>query len=176
MMTFSDGAIAENQRFALSNERRLRKLNKKLSRQVKGSNNWRKTVYKLRQLHATIRNQRQDWLHKWTTWIASNHGIVCIEDLNVKGMLANHKLAKHIADVSFYEIRRQLDYKTKLHGGHLQPISRWFASSKTCSECGSRNDVGSSETYCCTDCGIVIDRDWNAAINILNEGLRLAYS
>ncbi len=174
LMTLSDGTVVENQRYTLKNEKRLRKLNKKLSRQVKGSSNWWKTVCKLRQLHAKIRNCRQDWIHKVTSAICANNRLVIIEDLNAKGMMANHRLAKHIADTSFGEIARQLAYKQHLYGSELVKISRWFPSSKTCSDCGHIQDMPLSDrVHVCRACGTTKDRDLNAAINIKNEGLRL---
>lgn len=177
LMTLSDGIVAENQRYTLKSERRRRKLNKKLSRQVKGSHNWWKTVYKLRELHTKIRHARQDWLHKWTTYVASNYGLIGIEDLNVKGMLANHRLAKHIADVAFAEIARQLEYKQVLYGCRLQKIGRWFPSSKTCCECGWYNPdlTLADRAFVCQQCGWLAERDVNAALNIKYEALRLAY-
>lgn len=175
LMTLSDGTVAENQRFSIKNERRLRKLNKKLSRQVKGSNNWWKTAHKLRQLHARIRNCRQDWLHKWTSYIAANYGMIGIENLNAKGMMANHKLAKHIADTSFGEIARMLGYKQHIYGSHVVMIDRWFPSSKMCCDCGHIQDMPlSARTHRCESCGSVKDRDLNAAINIEVEATRLA--
>lgn len=176
LLTLSNGIVAENQRTTLKHARRLRMLNKKLSRQIKGSNNWWKTVNKLRALHTKIRNQRQDYIHKWTTCIASNYGFVAVEDLNASGMLKNKKLAKHIQDVSFYETVRQLEYKQYIYGSVVQKVSRWFPSSKTCSECGWIYDNLTLDIreFICNNCGVVIDRDLNAAINIKNEGLRLA--
>ena len=175
LLTLSDGVVAENQRYTLRYEKRLRVLNKKLSRQVKGSNNWWKTVDKLRQLHTKIRNCRQDWLHKWTTFIASNYGLIGLEDLNAKGMMQNHRLAKHIADTSFGEIVRQIEYKQHLFGSRVVKISRWFPSSKTCSACGAVQDMPLSvREYLCECCGLRLDRDVNAAINIKNEALRFA--
>ena len=176
LMTLSDGMVAENQRHTLKHEARLRKLNKKLSRQVNGSNNWWKTVYKLRQLHTQIRNGRQDWLHKWTSYIAKNYGVIGLENLNAKGMMQNHRLAKHLADVAFGEIARQLDYKQHLYGSCLQLIDRWVPSSQLCAACGHRQSMPLSERiYDCPNCGSVRDRDENAAINIEQEALRLAY-
>ena len=175
-MTFSDGIVVENQRHTLKYEVKLRRLNKKLSRQVKGSNNWWKTVYKLRQLHATIRNRRLAHWHEWTSYIASNYGFIGIEDLNAKGMMANHHLAKHIADVSFGEMARQLDYKQLLYGSLLQKVSRWFPSSQICHRCGHRQDMPHGvQVYDCAGCGEKHDRDENASNNILNEAWQLAY-
>lgn len=175
LMTLSDGVVAENQRYTLKHEKRLRRLNKKLARQVKGSNNWWKTVYKLRQLHSDIRNRRQDWLHKWTSYIASHYGLIGLENLNTKGMLQNHRLAKHLADVAFGEITRQLEYKQHLYGSRLQKIDRWFPSSQLCADCGNQKPMPQGVViYECHICGMVRDRDENAAINIKREAVRLA--
>ncbi|WP_255502705.1 RNA-guided endonuclease TnpB family protein [Okeania sp. KiyG1] len=99
----------------------------------------------------------------------NNHGTVVIEDLNVSGMLANHKLAKSIADQGFYEFRRQLEYKCQWYGSELVVVDRFFPSSKTCSNCGHVQDMSLSlRTYDCPECGISIDRDLNASINLRN--------
>ncbi len=113
-------------------------------------------------------NLRRDGLNKLTTRIAAEYGTVVVEDLHVAGMLHNRRLARHIADASFGELRRQLDYKTRWHGGRLVVADRWFASSKTCSECGAvRAKLALSErTFACMSCGVVLDRDDNAARNL----------
>ncbi|HEY9689441.1 MAG TPA: RNA-guided endonuclease TnpB family protein, partial [Coleofasciculaceae cyanobacterium] len=119
-------------------------------------------------LHQRIANIRKDTLHKLTTYLAKNHGRVVIEDLNVSGMMANHQLAKAIQDMGFYEFRRQLDYKTQLYGSELAIVDRWFPSSKTCSRCGTKKDTLSlsERVFDCDHCGLQIDRDLNAAINL----------
>jgi putative transposase len=177
LMTLSSGVEAENQRITRLHERRLRQLNKKLSRQVKGSNNWWKTKRKLGTLHATIRNQRQDYLHKWTTWIASQHGVIGLETLNTAGLLKNRRLAKHIADAAFGEIGRMLEYKQQLHGSHVVWIGQFFPSTRLCSGCGWKHEAITlaERVFACQACGLVIDRDLNAAINIEREALRIAY-
>ncbi len=121
-----------------------KKLEAKLSRvqylnrhKVKFSNNWKKAQLKIAQLHKRIANIRNDALHKLTTYLAKNHSQIVIEDLNVSGMMANYKLAKAVADMGFYEFRRQLDYKCELYGSQLTIVDRWFPSTKTCSNCGS---------------------------------------
>lgn len=115
-----------------------------------------------------MRNIRKDTLHKFTSNLSNNHAVIGIEDLNVSGMLANRKLAKAIADMGFYEFRRQLEYKCKLYGSKLVVTDRWFASSKTCSNCGCVKESLSlaERTYYCGECNFSIDRDFNAAINI----------
>ncbi len=136
--------------------------------QVIGSNNWKKAQIEIARLHKKIANIRSDALHKLTTLLAKNHGTVVIEDLNVSGMMALHKLAASIADMGFYEFRRQLTYKCQLYGSKLVVVDRWFASSKTCSNCGTKKETLSlsERVFECQRCGIVIDRDLNAAINL----------
>ncbi len=143
----------------------LRSLNR---HQEKGSKNWKKAQIKIARLHRKIANIRKDVLHKLTTYLAKNHSKVVIEDLNIKGMLANHKLAKAIADMGFYEFRRQLEYKCQLYGSQLVVINRWFPSSKTCSNCGvKKENLSLSErTFHCESCGFSCDRDLNASINL----------
>jgi len=131
------------------------------------SNNWRKVQIKIARLQKLIADIRKDTLHKITTYLAKNHSKIGIEDLNVSGMLANHKLAKAIADMGFYEFRRQLEYKCKLYGSELIIIDRWFPSSKTCSGCGViKEKLFLSERIFNCECGLNIDRDLNAAINL----------
>jgi len=119
-------------------------------------------------LHRKIANIRKDTLHKLTTLLAKNHGVIAIEDLNVSGMMANHKLAASVADMGFFEFRRQLTYKCELYGSKLVVVDRWFPSSKTCSNCGTKKETLSLDerVFECSHCGLVIDRDLNAAINL----------
>ena len=133
-----------------------------------GSRNGKKAQLKIARLHIKIANIRKNTLHKLTALLAKNHGTVAIEDLNVSGMMANHKLAASIADMGFFEFRRQLTYKCKLYGSKLVVVDRWFPSSKTCSNCSTKKEtLGLSErVFECGHCGFVIDRDLNAAINL----------
>ncbi|MHC5825597.1 MAG: RNA-guided endonuclease InsQ/TnpB family protein, partial [Nostoc sp.] len=121
-------------------------------------------------LHQRIANIRKDTVHKLTTYLAKNHGMVVVEDLNVSGMMANRKLAKAVQDMGFYEFRRQLDYKTKLYGSSLVVVSRWMPSSKTCSNCRVKKETLSlsERIFNCEHCGFSLDRDLNAAINLKN--------
>jgi putative transposase len=140
-----------------------------LNRQkIIGSANWKKAQMQIARLHRKIANIRKDTLHKLTTLLAKNHGTVVIEDLNVSGMMANNKLAKAIADMSFFEFRRQLTYKCHLYGSKLVVVDRWFPSSKTCSNCGTKKETLTlnQRVFECGHCGFVIDRDLNAAINL----------
>ena len=120
--------------------------------------------------HSRIANLRNNTLHHITTYLSKNHAKVVIEDLNVSGMMANHKLAKAIADCGFYEFRRQLEYKCRKFGSELEIISRWYPSSKTCSSCGNIQDMPLKErVFDCQNCDTVIDRDLNAALNLRNQ-------
>jgi putative transposase len=151
----------------------LKRRSKSVSRKVKKSKNRWKAVRKLAKVHADVKNIRQDWIHKVTTKIARKHHTVCLEDLNVKGMMKNHKLARAISDIGFYEIRRQLEYKVPLYGGEVKIISRWEPSTKRCSNCGSVKDTIalSERVFDCPKCGFSLDRDLNAARNIMTVGL-----
>ncbi|MDF5725723.1 MAG: RNA-guided endonuclease TnpB family protein [Rhizonema sp. PD37] len=133
-----------------------------------GSANWKKAQMQIARLHKKIANIRKDTLHKLTSLLAKNHGTLVIEDLNVSGMMANHKLAKAIADMSFFEFRRQLTYKCELYGSKLVVADRWFPSSKTCSNCGTLKETLTlkERVFECNHCDFVIDRDLNAAINL----------
>ncbi|MCC8455908.1 transposase, partial [Streptomyces rochei] len=124
-----------------------------------GSINWKKEQVKIARLHRKIANIRSDTLHKLTALLAKNHGTVAIEDLNVSGMMKNHKLAASVADMGFFEFRRQLTYKCQLYGSKLVVVDRWFPSSKTCSNCQSKKETLSlsERMFECNHCGIFID-------------------
>lgn len=126
-------------------------------------------------MHEKIANKRKDFIQKLSTDIVKNHDIICLENLNIKGMLKNKKLAKSISDVSWYEFIRQLTYKCKWYGKELITINGWFPSSKICHVCGyKKKDLQLKDrSWICPICKTIHDRDINAAINILNEGLRL---
>jgi len=147
---------------------KVRRLARSLSRKVKGSRNRIKAKTKLAKLHAKIADIRRDCLHKLTTDLTCRFHTIVIEDLNVKGMLKNHCFARAIADMGFYEFRRQLTYKTARRGGTLIVADRWYASSKLCSNCGytlASLDLGTRQ-WTCPACQVVHDRDVNAAINL----------
>ncbi len=150
--------------------KKLKRMQRSLSRRVKGSHNRQKLRQKIASVHAKITNIRQDSLHKLTTYLTDSFGGIVIEDLNVKGMLSNRKLSRSIADLGFYEFRRQLDYKSKYKGNYLLIANRWFPSSKKCSNCGQKKDKLklSERVYHCFACGHEQDRDLNAAINLKN--------
>src|SRR5690606_17609020 len=149
---------------------RLRRLSRSLSRKQKGSRNRAKARTKLARLHARIANIRQDALHKLTTDLTRRFHTIGIEDLNVRGMMANRHLARSIADMSFFEFRRQLEYKAAMRGGRVVVVDRFYASSKTCSACGHKLETLplSVRKWTCSACGSTHDRDVNAAINLKN--------
>jgi len=138
----------------------------------------KKQKLKISKLHYRIKAIRIDGLHKLTRGLCQRFKVLCVEDLNVKGMLKNHKLAKAISDMGFYEFKRQLEYKAILFGNWISKVGQWFPSSKTCSFCGNKKESLklSQRLYHCQTCGHQIDRDLNAAINIEREGLRLLAS
>lgn len=133
-----------------------------------GSANHTKATLKVARLHQKIANVRKDTLHKITTHISKNHTVIGIEDLNVSGMMANRKLAKAIADMGFYEFRRQLEYKSQLYGSKLVIVNRFFPSSKTCSNCGIKKESLSlkERVFKCEHCFFECDRDLNASVNL----------
>lgn len=150
--------------------KRVRRLSRSLSRKQKGSTNRRKAKAKLARLHARIANLRQDALHKLTTGLTRRLHTLGIEDLNVRGMMANRHLARSIADMGFFEFRRQLEYKAAMRGGVVVVADRWYSSSKTCSNCGHKLETLplAVRKWTCPACGTTHDRDLNAAINLKN--------
>lgn len=172
LATLSNGTVFENPRYLKKSEQKLKRAQRVLSRKTPKSNRRAKARAKVARIHAHVANQRQDALHKLTTHLASKYSEISIEDLNVTGMVKNHRLAKAVMDASFGEFRRQLEYKTARTGARLHVIDRWYPSSKTCSGCGRvKAKLSLAErTYSCDSCGLVIDRDLNAAINIMVAG------
>ncbi|NET62300.1 MAG: IS200/IS605 family element transposase accessory protein TnpB [Symploca sp. SIO2E6] len=168
LATLSTGEVFKGAKSYRKYEKKLSRLQWLNRHKVKGSNNWKKAQIQIARLHRKIANIRKDTLHKLTSYLAKNHSKIGIEDLNVSGMMANHKLAKAIADMGFYEFRRQLEYKCKLYGCELVVVDRWFASSKTCSNCGAKKETLSlaQRVFHCDHCGLEIDRDLNASINL----------
>ena len=155
---------------------RLRRLNQSLSRKVKGSANWRKAKTKLAKLHKRIADIRMDAAHKLTTRLTTEFDTIAIEDLNVKGMVKNHCLARSVMDSGFSEIRRQVEYKAKMTGSKVIVVNRWFPSSKACSSCGQIHDMPLSARRMVCDCGNDMDRDLNAARNLAKYAASFAVS
>lgn len=172
LATLSDGTVIKNPRYLRKSERKLKKAQQALSGKTKGSNRRAKAKAKVARIHAHVANRRSDAMHKLTTRLTRKYSDISIEDLHVAGMVKNHHLAKSIMDAAFGEFRRQLEYKTARTGARLHVVDRWYRSSKTCSQCGSVKDKLSlsERTYRCYSCGLVLDRDLNAAINILVAG------
>ena len=172
LATLSDGTVVENPRYLKKSERKLKRAQQALSRKTKGSNGRAKAKATVARIHTRVANQRLDAIHKLTAWLAKEHSEISIEDLHVAGMVKNRHLAKAVSDAAFGEFRRQLEYKTARTGARLHVVDRWYGSSKTCSGCGSvKAKLSLSErTYRCESCGLVLDRDLNAAINICVAG------
>lgn len=144
-----------------------------ISRSERYSKRCEKLKIKLKKLNCYLSNCLKDKYHKFTSSIAKNYDIVVMEDLNIQGMMKNHHLAKSIAERSLYTLKTMLKYKMEMKGGVLLEVDRFFPSSQLCSSCGHRQKMPLDvRTYICPECGTIIDRDLNASINILNEGLR----
>lgn len=172
----SDGTKYANPKYLAKSLKRLKFLQKSLSRKTKGSSNRNKARIKVAKLYAKIANQRRDFLQKLSTELIRNNDMICLEDLQVKNMVKNHKLAQAISDVSWSEFVRMLSYKAEWYGRKIVKIDKFFPSSQICNCCGHKHaetkDL-SVRKWACLQCGAVHDRDVNAAINILNEGLRI---
>jgi len=178
---FNTGGKIDNPKYYRKYEQKLKKKQRKLSSKQKGSKNKNKQRIRIARLHEKIYNTRLDFLHKLTTRLVKENDIICIENLKVSEMLQDKKnknLHKSISDASFYEFKRQLQYKTLCNDKILSIIDQYFPSSKLCSDCGFKyNDLTLDiREWKCKKCGSIHDRDINAAINILNEGLRLLVS
>ncbi len=184
----SDGQKIDNNRFTSKMEKKLKREQRKLSKRAllaknKGiplseAKNYQKQKRKVARLHEKVMNQRTDFLNKLSTEIIKNHDIICIEDLNVKGMLRNHKLARSISDVSWSSFVAKLQYKADWYGREIIKVDQWFPSSQICSECGHKDGKKSLDIreWTCPICHTHHDRDINASINILIEGLRIQTS
>jgi len=171
----SDGEVFNNLHFKKNQADRLKRLQRQLSRKQKGSNNRNKARIRLAKLNEKIRNRKLNYLHKVSNALLDENQVIVMEDLNVKGMVKNHKLAAAISEMNFGEFRRMLEYKALWHGRDIVYVDRFYPSSKTCNHCGyiNKNLKISDRQWVCPQCGEVIERDYNAALNILEEGMRI---
>lgn len=171
----SEGEVFNNIHFTKSKLNKIKRLQRQLLRKVKGSNNRNKIRIKLAKLYKNIIDKKQYYLHYISNTLINENQIICMEDLNVKGMLKNHKLALSIQEMNFGEFRRILEYKSRWYNRQLVFVDRFYPSSKTCNYCGYINKTLklSDRQWICPNCGHIIERDYNAALNILNEGLRI---
>lgn len=170
-VTLSDGRTIDPPQHLRKAERRLKRLQRRLSRKRKGSANRRKAKLLVARQHEKVVNRRADFLHKLSRQLIDTHGHIGIEDLHVKGMVRNHRLAKSIVDAAWGEFVRQLEYKGEWYGCRVEKVGRWFPSSRTCGDCGAVNaDLQLKDRrWSCTACGAIHDRDVNAARNILEQ-------
>jgi putative transposase len=168
LATLSTGEVIEGPKAHKGALQRLRRANKAVARKRRGSANFRKAKRRLARVHSRIANIRRDATHKLTTRLTKTYATIGIEDLNVRGMAANHCLARAIMDGGFHEFRRQLDYKARLYGSRIVIADRWYPSSKTCSCCGVIKETLalSQRTFTCDDCDFEAPRDVNAALNL----------
>ena len=171
----SEGEVFENLHFKKSESKKLIRLQKQLSKKQNGSNNREKARLKLAKAYKRITDKKQYYLHQISNYLIDENQVICMEDLNVKGMLRNHKLAESIQEMNFGEFRTMLEYKANWYGKKLVFVDRFYPSSKTCNHCGYINKKLklSDRQWICPDCGEIIERDYNAALNIRDEGIRL---
>ncbi len=178
LATLSNGEAFEGPKPLKKNLKKLRRANKRLSRRIKGSKNREKAYRHLARIHYRVACTRKDSLDKLSTYLCENFKIICVEDLATGNMLKNHKLARAISDMGWGELKRQLVYKSELCGNDLRVIGRFEPTSKTCCCCGNVKDSLklSDRVYKCGHCGLVLDRDLNAALNICTVGLTGTYA
>lgn len=171
----SDGESFDNPHFKKQQSNKIKRLQRQLSKKKKGSNNRNKARLKLAKLYKKIDDRKQYYLHRISNFIIDENQVICMEDLNVKGMVKNHSLAESISEVNFGEFRRMLEYKARWHNRKIVFVDRFYPSSKKCNNCGYINkDLKlSNRQWKCPQCGGIIERDYNAALNILDEGLRI---
>ena len=171
----SDGQVIENFHFKKNEESRLKRLQRQISKKIVGSKNRKKARLRFAKLNEKIRNRKLNFLHDVTNHLIDENQVIVMEDLNVKGIVRNHKLAESISEVNWGEFRRILTYKAAWHGRQLVFIDRFYPSSKRCNHCGYiyKELTLKDRQWVCPECGSMIDRDYNAALNILEEGERI---
>lgn len=171
----SEGEVFENLHFKKNESKKLIRLQKQLSRKINGSNNRNKARIKLAKVYKRITDKKQYYLHQVSNYLIDENQVIRMEDLNVSGMLKNHKLAESIQELKLGEFRRMLEYKANWYGRKLVFVDRFYPSSKTCNHCGyiNKNLKLSDRQWVCPDCGEIIERDYNAALNIRDEGIKL---
>ena len=168
----SDGTEIANPRFLKAALVKLKSAQRRMARKTKRSNRWKRQVAKVVALHIKVKNSRKDFAHKASTAIVKNHDVIAVEDLNIKGMIKNRHLSRAISDVGWAAFLAMLEYKAKWAGKHFVRIGRFEATSQICSGCGERKPMPLSvRTYECGGCGLEVDRDWNASLNIRAAGL-----
>lgn len=173
----SDGEIIKNPRYLKKSEKRLKQRQRAVSRSQKGSNNKERDRVRLAKTHRKVARQRKDFINKFVASIVKTNDIVCVEDLNITGMKKNHRLAKSIGDVSWGHMYNRLEQKLTEEGKMLIKIDQFAPSSKTCSCCGAKQDMPLNvRKYKCGHCGLELDRDFNAALNIRNWALRQRFN
>ena len=174
--TDSNGNVVNNPKHLEKSTKKLIREQRRLSRKIKGSNNRNKQRIRVAKVHERITNQRNDFLHKLSTMLVRENQTICIEDLSVKNMVKNHKLARSISSVSWSKFFEMLEYKSEWYGSTVVRIPTNYPSSQTCGYCGYK-ETGVKDLrvrkWQCKNCGAIHDRDKNAAINILNEGLKM---
>lgn len=171
----SDGEVFDNPHFKKSETKKIKRLQRQLSKKQKGSKNRNKARIKLAKLYKKINDRKQYYLHAVGNSLIDENQVICMEDLNVKGMVKNHNLAESICEMNFGEFHRMLEYKARWYNRKIVFVDRFYPSSKTCHNCGyvNKNLTLKDRQWICPVCGEVIERDYNAALNILDEGLRI---
>ena len=179
LLITSDGVVYDNKKYTYKYKKQLAKLQRQLAKKKKGSNNYNKQIIKIAKLYEKIANARRDNLHKISSEIIKDNQFIFSEDLNIKGMLKNSRLSKAISDCGWYELTRQLQYKAEWNDRVYMKVNRFYPSSQLCNKCGYKNTdtkgtKGLGIRYWeCPECGEIHDRDINASINVLKEGLRI---
>ena len=170
LAVLSSGVVMANPKALRKAHQQLARMQRQLRRSHPGSKRYHRQKLRLASAHQRVKNIRRDATHKATTYICKNRAVVAIEDLNVSGMMANHKLARAVADANFYEFRRQIEYKARRYGSSVVIVERWYPSTKLCSGCGEQQPMSLSDrVYECSACGLRADRDFNASMNLENS-------